>query len=122
MLLIGKEGRAIITGKLSKDAEVKTSAKGTEFLAFSVLAERGKNKDSTFCDVMMFDKDAIPYATALTKGTYIIVTARQETREYKERLYTSYVADAFFTQPPPPAPNIFVGSVPADMPATFGGA
>lgn len=69
----------IVDGRLTKDAEVKTSKNnGRQFLSFT-LANNGyfKNEQiTTYFNVISYDKDTIEQYEKYSKGTYVIVNGR----------------------------------------------
>lgn len=91
--------KCIISGNLTRDAELRTTTGGTSVLTFTVaVTERAKDNSETvsFLDCVMFKRDGLkPY---LTKGRKIGVTGRLRQsrweREGQHRSKVEIIADA----------------------------
>lgn len=70
--------RVIISGRLTRDAEVKNLSSGTSVVEFGLASNRKfKDKeDTTFIDCTMFGDRATNLAQYLTKGKKLIVEGR----------------------------------------------
>lgn len=71
--------KIMITGRLTKDTELKTGGSGTEFCKFTVAVNRRKKDDpSDFFDCTAFGKTGVFVNTYFHKGDGIVVTGRME--------------------------------------------
>jgi single-strand DNA-binding protein len=68
------------SGSLARDAEVKTSKAGKQYLRLNVRVENGEA--AQFINVMVFDADAIATADRLVKGARIYVEGRLSLDEW----------------------------------------
>ena len=73
-----------ITGRLTKDAELKTTANGNTVLKFSVANNTGygDNKRVTFFNCDLWGKQAESLAQYLTKGKQVALSGEVSLREY----------------------------------------
>ena len=96
---------AILTGRLTKDAELKYTGTGTAVASFTLAVDRTfKNangeKETDFINVVAWRKTAETLATYTKKGSLIGVQGRIQTRNYEgndgKRVYvTEVLADSF---------------------------
>lgn len=80
----------IITGQITHDIELKTSAAGTEYTNFSVAVDRRRkdkdgNKQTDFFKVSVFGKTAVFCQTYFHKGDGINVQGRMESDKYTNK-------------------------------------
>lgn len=80
----------IITGRITHDIELKTSAAGTEYTNFSVAVDRRRkdkdgNKQTDFFKVSVFGKSAVFCQTYFHKGDGINVQGRMESDRYANK-------------------------------------
>lgn len=80
----------IITGRITHDIELKTSAAGTEYTNFSVAVDRRRkdkdgNKQTDFFKVSVFGKSAVFCQTYFHKGDGINVQGRMESDKYTNK-------------------------------------
>lgn len=93
----------IITGNLTRDAELRYTAKQTPVLGFTVACNRqGADGQSAadFFPVVLWGKSAEALEKYLTKGKSVLVKGRLQTRSYEsktgeKRNVTEIVADSF---------------------------
>lgn len=93
----------IITGNLTRDAELRYTAKQTPVLGFTVACNRqGQDGQSAadFFPVVLWGKSAEALEKYLTKGKSVLVKGRLQTRSYEsktgeKRNVTEIVADNF---------------------------
>jgi single-strand DNA-binding protein len=80
----------IITGRITHDIELKTSAAGTEYTNFSVAVDRRRkdkdgNKQTDFFKVSVFGKSAVFCQTYFHKGDGINIQGRMESDKYTNK-------------------------------------
>ena len=93
----------IITGNVTRDAELRYTAKQTPVLSFTVACNRqGQDGQSAadFFPVVLWGKSAEALEKYLTKGKSVLVKGRLQTRSYEsktgeKRNVTEIVADSF---------------------------
>lgn len=70
--------RVIISGRLTRDAEIKNLPSGTSVVEFGLASNRKfkEKEDTTFIDCTMFGDRASNLAQYLTKGKKLIVEGR----------------------------------------------
>ena len=74
----------IFTGRLTRDPELRTTAGGTDVLAFSLAVNDARKTDGgwedkpNFLDFKMFGKSASTLANLLTKGMKVTVESRAD--------------------------------------------
>lgn len=82
------KNRALIFGRLIKDAELKNvGSRGTSLLQLRVSPGRGED----IINVKMWGYDAVDYADT-KKGASILVDAYEDARDYNGKTYTDWVA------------------------------
>lgn len=76
----------IIVGRLGKDAEVKTSAKGTVITTFSVAEDIGwgEEKKTHWVNCVWFGQRAAKLADYLLKGTQVVVQGDAHLDNYQD--------------------------------------
>lgn len=81
--------RIIITGRLTKDPELRTTTTGTEVCNFTVAVDRRKKKDADretdYFDVSAWTKLGSFVNTYFRKGDGITVEGRMESRKYVDK-------------------------------------
>lgn len=85
-----------IAGRLTRDAESRSTQSGDAVLSFSVAVDDGygENKRALFFDCSMWGKRGAALAPMLTKGKQVTVSGDLSTREYEGKTYlTLRVAD-----------------------------
>ena len=95
----------VLTGRLTKDAELKYTGTGTAVASFTLAVDRTfKNangeKETDFINVVAWRKTAETLANFTRKGSLIGIQGRIQTRNYEnsegKRIYvTEVVADSF---------------------------
>ena len=80
----------IITGRITHDLELKTSAAGVEYVNFSVAVDRRRkdkegNKQTDFFKVSAFGKTAVFCTTYMHKGDGVNVQGRMESDKYTNK-------------------------------------
>lgn len=73
----------ILTGRLTRDPEIRYTANGKAVAKFSI-ASNGKSKDQVeYTDVVVWDKAGEACNTFLSKGSQVAVNGRKQTRSYE---------------------------------------
>lgn len=94
--------KAIIGGRLTRDAEHTVTASGLDVAKFSVAIDRrfkkqGEEKQTDFLNVVAFGKTAEFVCKYFSKGSSIIVVGSIQTRSYEKdgqkRYVTEIIAD-----------------------------
>lgn len=83
-----------IAGRLTKDAEMRTTQNGDRILQFSVAVDDYNNgqKGTAFFDVAVFGKRAVSLEQHLTKGGSVCVSGDFGTNEHNGKTYLKIVA------------------------------
>lgn len=89
-----------VSGRISKDPEIKQTAGGKEYMRFSIKAASRRNTDgswdSTFTDVTVWD-NVDRWDGMLAKGDSVLILARElKAREYNGKTYWSVDADGIW--------------------------
>lgn len=84
--------RVVITGRLTKDPELKMSQGNNAYLNFTVAANRefcpkGKDKISDFIECIAFGKSAEFIAKYFSKGSAIFIDGEINTGKYQNKKY-----------------------------------
>ena len=103
----------LISGKVSREPEIKETAKGDK-VKFSVAYGKSKYMD---CEAWS-DSDIGRVAGLLDKGDVISVAGTHRSWEYNDKTYQSVIADMIFTLPQIPTIS---ASAPADKPVAADG-
>ena len=75
----------VLTGRLTKDAELRSTASGNEVTSFTVAVD-GINKDSTnFIKCVAWNQAAKFITTYCKKGSLVAIEGRLQTRSYDRR-------------------------------------
>lgn len=79
----------VIAGRVTKDAQVRTTQNGDKLASFSVAVDDGwgDNKRTLFFDCTQFGKRGESVAPMLTKGKQVTVSGDLSTREYEGKTY-----------------------------------
>lgn len=87
--------KVVITGRLGKNAEHRTTQNGTDVCSFSVATDVGfgENKRTIWIDVARFGKGAEGLTRYLKKGTSVTVIGDLSTREHEGKTYLNCNAD-----------------------------
>jgi single-strand DNA-binding protein len=108
--------KVIITGRVTRDSELRQTSGGTSVTDVSVVSNRIWNKggerqeESTFVDVTLWGKQAEALSQYLTKGRHVMVEGRLklnswETEEGVKRNKLTLVADSVNLTPNNANPN-----------------
>lgn len=74
----------VITGNLTKDAELVGEREGKPFCTFRIAHNHRYNEETDFFTVKCFGKTADFASTYFKKGTAVIVRGRIQNREYEK--------------------------------------
>ena len=98
----GKEVQTgLFAGKVTQDAELRTTGSGKQYCTTSVRAFTRKDGTAAFLTVKAWGGDMIERMRDLRKGDSILVAGRLDVREYNGKTYTDLVADFLLTQGDP---------------------
>lgn len=108
--------KVIITGRVTRDSELRTTPNGTSVTDVSVVSNRiwskagDRQEESTFVDVTLWGKQAESLSQYLTKGRHVMVEARLklnswETDEGVKRNKLTLVAENVNLTPSNTNPN-----------------
>ena len=79
----------VMTGRLTRDAEIRTTTSGTKVAQFTVAVDRpvakDKEKQSDFFNVVAWNKLAETCETYLKKGMKVLVEGRFQNRSYDDK-------------------------------------
>ena len=94
--------KIILTGNITKDAELRYTANDKAYSKFSVANNEGygDNKKTNFFNCTLWGKSAENLNRFLTKGQKVLITGRVELGKYTdkegvERLTTDIIVDSF---------------------------
>lgn len=94
--------RAVLTGRLTKDAELRTTQNGLSVAAFTLAVNRhSKTKgDADFINCVIWRKAAENFCNFTSKGSLVGIDGRIQTRNYEnqngQKVYvTEIVVDSF---------------------------
>ena len=92
--------KLIISGMVTKDAELRNTQGGDSVLGFSVVCDNGKDKqgnrrDGTFYDCSIWGKRADALAGFITKGKYLSIEGRPTAREHNGKVYMGISVNDF---------------------------
>ena len=94
--------RAVLTGRLTKDPELRTTQSGLSVATFTLAVNRhSKNKgDADFINCVIWRKAAENFCNFTSKGSLVGIDGRIQTRSYEnkngQKVYvTEIVADSF---------------------------
>lgn len=81
-----------IAGTIVRDAELRTTQGGEKVLSFTVVVDRGKDRDGNrrdggFYDASLWGKRAESLHQYLTKGTRVCITGRPSARVHEGKAY-----------------------------------
>jgi single-strand DNA-binding protein len=81
------KAKIFLAGRLGRDAELKTTAKGTSVLSFSLAVDSGwgENKHTSWFNVVSFGKSNESLAKWLTKGKTVLVTGEPRLESYESK-------------------------------------
>lgn len=92
-----REGKEIQTGlfagKVTRDAEVRTTGSGKQYCTTSVRAFTRKDGTAAFLTVKAWGGDMIARMQTLRKGDSILAAGRLDVREYNGKTYTDLIPD-----------------------------
>ena len=77
----------IITGNITKDAELRYTANDKEYSKFSIANNEGygDNKKTNFFNCTLWGKSAENLNRFLTKGQKVLITGKVEINDYKDK-------------------------------------
>ena len=77
---------AVLSGRLTREPELKTTADGTEVLSFRIAVPKPfKHDEADFFDIVAWRKTAVFVAQYFRKGDGIEVDGRLQTRQYQAK-------------------------------------
>lgn len=81
------KAKIFMAGRLGRDAELKTTAKGTSVLSFSLAVDSGwgENKLTSWFNVVLFGKQAEGLSKHLLKGKTVLVTGEPRLEKYENK-------------------------------------
>jgi single-strand DNA-binding protein len=76
-----------LTGRLTSDAELKTTANGIDVTSFSIAVDRGygENKQTDFINIVAWRQTANFITKNFTKGSLIGIEGSIQTRKYQDK-------------------------------------
>ena len=77
----------IVTGNITKDAELRYTANDKAYSKFSIANNEGygENKKTTFFNCTLWGKSAENLNRFLTKGQKVLITGKVEINDYKDK-------------------------------------
>ena len=75
--------RVCLTGRLTRDPELRELASGQEVVNIRVAVDNGRDRETTYIDVAQFGKGAAPVAQYLAKGRFVEVEGRLNLNEWE---------------------------------------
>ena len=75
----------VVSGNLTKDAEIRTLSDGTPVAGFAVADNQGKDKPAIFWNASLFGKRAQSLSPYLLKGQPVTITGTLTEREYTNK-------------------------------------
>lgn len=92
--------KLIISGMVTRNAELRRTQGGDEVLGFSVVCDNGKDKqgnrrDGTFYDCSLWGKRASALERHITKGKYLVLEGRPTAREHNGKVYLGMSVNDF---------------------------
>lgn len=78
---------AVVTGKVGREPELRTTGSGKAMSKFSVASSQKKGEEyvTTWVDVLCFEEQASQVAERLEKGQRVTVTGRLALEQYEKR-------------------------------------
>ena len=79
--------RVILTGNITKDAELRYTANDKAYSKFSIANNEGygDNKKTNFFNCTLWGKSAENISRFLTKGQKVLITGKVEINDYKDK-------------------------------------
>ena len=79
--------RVILTGNITKDAELRYTANDKAYSKFSIANNEGygENKKTNFFNCTLWGKSAENLNRFLTKGQKVLITGKVEINDYKDK-------------------------------------
>ena len=79
--------KIILTGNITKDAELRYTANDKAYSKFSIANNEGygENKKTTFFNCTLWGKSAENLNRFLTKGQKVLITGKVEINDYKDK-------------------------------------
>lgn len=77
----------VLTGRLTVDPELKTTANGVNVTSFSIAVDRGygENKQTDFINIVAWRQTALFITKNFTKGSLIGIEGSIQTRKYQDK-------------------------------------
>ena len=77
----------VLTGRLTVDPELKTTANGVNVTSFSIAVDRGygENKQTDFINIVAWRQTALFITENFTKGSLIGIEGSIQTRKYQDK-------------------------------------
>jgi single-strand DNA-binding protein len=77
----------VLTGRMTSDAELKTTANGINVTSFSIAVDRGygENKQTDFINIVAWRQTANFITKNFTKGSLIGIEGSIQTRKYQDK-------------------------------------
>lgn len=94
-----------LSGRLTKDADLSTTTKGTSMSKFRIAVNDRRNDDTLFVNVLCFGKAAENLQPMLTRGRLVGVQGKLQIRDYQDnegqnRTSVAIMADNIELGPP----------------------
>lgn len=74
-----------LSGRLTKDPELKTTQSGKQVTSFTLAVNAYKEEDTSFIDVVAWNKTAEIVANYTHKGDLLTVSGRLQQRKYEDK-------------------------------------
>ena len=71
-------------GRLTRDAELSTTAKGTSMTKFRMAVNDRRNDDTLFINILCFGRMAESLKPMLTKGRLVSITGKLKISDYED--------------------------------------
>jgi len=121
--------RVTMTGRLTKDVDLRYTQSGTAVGSFNLAVDRAfRNKDNEretdFINCVIWQKSAENFANFVHKGSLVGIDGRVQTRNYEnkqgQRVYVTEVVVENFSllEPKPSASQTQSGAIPDNQPNT----
>lgn len=77
----------VLTGRMTADAELKTTPNGVDVTTFSIAVDRGygENKQTDFINIVAWRQTALFITKNFTKGSLIGIEGSIQTRKYQDK-------------------------------------
>lgn len=74
-----------ISGRLTRDPELRTTTSGKQVTSFTLAVNAYKEEDTSFIDVVAWNKTAEVVASYTHKGDLLTVSGRLQQRKYEDK-------------------------------------